>query len=184
MDVATIDRRPFLNTASFGNYVELVDARQKLEARIGKWPAVLVALVKVLRTSTPIRVEINGEQHRVWMIFIGNCRYHPRGFAPSWRERLDDGLLDVRIVDGRHPWARTRLLLALLTGTLARSRVYEQSAVRRLDVRFLDDPRPRLARDGETFEGSPRFRVEKAHPPLRIYVPAPGPDDSRRETDR
>jgi len=26
--------------------------------------------------------------------------------------------------------------------------------------------------------------VEKAHPPLRIYVPAPGPDDSRRETDR
>ena len=42
-----------VNTASIGNYVDLVDAREKLEDRIGKWPAVLVALVKVLRESRP-----------------------------------------------------------------------------------------------------------------------------------
>ncbi len=78
VDVSTIDGKPFLNTASFGSYVELVDAREKLETRIGKWPAVVVALVKVLRTSRPVTVEINGELLRVWMIFIGNCRYHPQ----------------------------------------------------------------------------------------------------------
>lgn len=171
VDVATIDGKPFLNTASFGSYVELVDAREKLERRIGKWPAVLVALVKVLRGSHPVNVEVNGEVLAVWMIFIGNCAYHPKGFAPSWRERLDDGLLDVRIVDGRHPWARTRLVLALLTGTLGRSKVYAASLVRRLDVRFLDPGPVRLARDGETFEGSRNFRVEKRRPPLNIYVP-------------
>jgi diacylglycerol kinase family enzyme/membrane-associated phospholipid phosphatase len=171
VDIGTIDGKPFLNTASFGSYVELVDAREKLERRIGKWPAVLVALVKVLRASEPVKVEINGEVLQVWMIFIGNCAYRPQGFAPSWRERLDDGLLDVRIVDGRHPWSRARLVLALLTGRLGRCKVYDASLVRRLDVRFLDPGPVRLARDGETFEGSRHFKVEKKRPALNIYVP-------------
>lgn len=170
VDVATIDGRPFLNTASFGSYVELVDAREQLEATIGKWPAVVVALVKVLRHGEPVRVEINGRERNVWMIFIGNCRYHPSGFAPTWRETMDDGQLDVRIVDGRHPWARSRLVLALLTGTLGRSRVYEQTLTRRLDIRFLDGEPYRLARDGETFDGSRHFTVEKSPQPLQVYV--------------
>src|SRR5688500_8683419 len=48
VDVATIDGHVFVNTASFGAYVELVDMREKLEKRLGKWPAVVVALVRVL----------------------------------------------------------------------------------------------------------------------------------------
>ena len=174
VDIATIDGRPFLNTASFGSYVEMVDAREQLESTIGKWPALLVALVKVLRRSGPLRVEIDGEELQVWMIFIGNCQYHPQGFAPSWRERLDDGLLDVRMVDGRHPWARTRLVLALLTGTLGRSPVYRRRLVRRLEVRFCDQGPYRLARDGETFDGSQHFVIDKAGGQVQIYVPAAG----------
>lgn len=170
IDVATIDGRVFLNTASFGSYVELVDTREKLEDRIGKWPAVLVALFKVLRSSQPIEVEIDGRPRSLWMIFIGNCRYHPKGFAPSWRERLDDGLLDVRLVDGTQPWARTRLLLAVLSGTLGRCQVYEHSLVSQLKVRSLDGLPMRLARDGETFEGSAEFTVTKLDRPLPIYV--------------
>lgn len=170
LDVATIDGKPFLNTASFGSYVDLVDAREQLESTIGKWPAVAVALVKVLRHATPVPVEINGRRRDVWMIFIGNCRYHPSGFAPTWRERMDDGQLDVRIVDGRHPWARSRLVLALLTGTLGRSQVYEQTVTHRLEVAFLDAGPYRLARDGETFDGSQRLTVAKSPEPLRVYV--------------
>ena len=104
VDRAVIDGQTFVNTASIGNYVDLVDAREKLEDRIGKWPAVVVALVKVLRTSRPVQLELDGERRRVWMIFIGNCRYQPSGFAPSWRERMDDGQLDIRIVDGTRPY--------------------------------------------------------------------------------
>jgi diacylglycerol kinase family enzyme len=170
VDLAMIDEKPFLNTSSFGNYVELVDARQKLEDKIGKWPALIVALIRVLRKAQRIDVEINGRRRLVWMFFAGNCRYKPSGFAPSWRERLDDGLLDVRIVDGHEPWSRTRLVASILTGTLGRSAVYDQFTTRELSVRSLQGPL-RLARDGETFEGSQEFLIRKSERRVAIYVP-------------
>jgi diacylglycerol kinase family enzyme/membrane-associated phospholipid phosphatase len=172
VDRAVIDGHTFVNTASIGSYVDLVDAREKLENTIGKWPAVVVALVKVLRESRPIELELDGERRRVWMIFIGNCRYHPSGFAPSWRERLDDGQLDIRIVDGTRPWSRARLLLSVMTGRLANCGAYEQRFVRSMTVKSLDG-RLRLARDGETFDGPEEFTIAKADEPLLVYVPAP-----------
>ena len=172
VDRATIDGHTFVNTASIGNYVDLVDAREKLEHRIGKWPAVVVALVGVLRTAHPVELEIDGQPRKVWMVFIGNCRYHPSGFTPSWRERLDDGQLDVRIVDGTHPWSRTRLLLSVMTGRLGRCGAYEQRFVRSMHVKSLEG-RLRLARDGETFDGPEEFTIAKADEPLLVYVPEP-----------
>jgi undecaprenyl-diphosphatase len=170
MDVATIDGRPFLNTASFGAYPELVDARERLESSIGKWPAMVFALARVLRHGTPVDVEIDGEQRKIWMIFIGNCRYHPSGFAPAWRERLDDGRLDVRLIDASAPVARVRLVVSILTGRLGRSRIYEQRLATNLKVRSLDGPL-RIACDGETFDGSEEFVVEKLSDPLPVYAP-------------
>ena len=171
VDVATIDGRPFLNTASFGSYVELVDAREQLEKVIGKWPAVVVALIRVLRGAKPCEVEIDGTPMKVWMIFFGNCRYHPSGFAPSWRERLDDGQIDVRIVEGDAPWSRLRLVTAVLTGRLGRSRVYTQRQAREVRVRSRTGPM-RLARDGETFDGGDEFVVAKDGRTLPVYVAA------------
>lgn len=169
IDVAEIDGRPFLNTASFGSYAALVDARERLEASIGKWPALVAALVTVLRREAPVEAEIDGRPRRIWAIFVGNCRYRPSGFAPAYRPRLDDGLLDVRVVDADHPFARTRLVLAVLTGTLARSSVYEQRFA--TEVRVRTSEAPRLARDGETFDGSTEFVVRKRPRRLRVYVP-------------
>ncbi|MGH9165431.1 MAG: bifunctional phosphatase PAP2/diacylglycerol kinase family protein, partial [Acidimicrobiales bacterium] len=172
VDRAVIDGQTFVNTASIGSYVDLVDARERLEERIGKWPAMVVALGRVLRHSKPVDLELDGEALRVWMIFVGNCRYHPAGFGPSWRERLDDGQLDVRIVHGSKPWSRARLVLSVLTGRLARCASYEQRFVPELSVRSLDGPL-RLARDGETFDGSPAFTIAKAAEPLLVFVPSP-----------
>jgi len=172
VDVASIGGHVFLNTASFGSYVELVDTRRRLERRIGKWPAMVVALIRVLRRSDPIAVEIDGEPRVVWMAFIGNCSYHPSGFAPTWRERLDDGLIDLRYVSGDQPWARTRLILAVLTGRLGRTKVYRQDRVERVRLRGIEGPL-RLARDGETFEGPEDVVVEKLARRLVVFAPDP-----------
>jgi diacylglycerol kinase family enzyme len=170
VDLPRIDGRAFLNTASFGSYSELVDAREELEGRIGKWPALVVALVRVLRRGAPIDVELDDQPTSLWMIFIGNCCYHPEGFAPTWRERLDDGLLDVRVVDAAHPFCRARLVLALLTGRLGRTRVYRAWTTDRLKVRAGESVR--LACDGETFDGSADFLVEKSGDRVALYTPA------------
>jgi diacylglycerol kinase family enzyme len=172
VDLGTIADRVFLNVASFGVYTDLVDAREQLEHRIGKWPAVVVALTRVLRRADALELEIDGRHRRVWMTFIGNCRYHPSGFAPSWRERLDDGELDIRIVDAASPWSRTRLVLAVLTGRLGRSRVYSAHTASELSVRSLDGSL-RIAVDGEVFDGPARFTVAKDPTPLRVLAPAP-----------
>lgn len=41
------------------------------------------------------RRRLNGEPRQVWMIFVGNGTYAPKGFAPSRRPALD-----VRLRDG------------------------------------------------------------------------------------
>jgi undecaprenyl-diphosphatase len=171
VDLATIDGRTFLNTASFGSYADLVDAREALENQIGKWPAVGVAAVRVLRRGNPLEVEIDGERRPVWMSFIGNCRYQPDGFAPSRRVRLDDGQLDVRVIYADHPWCRTRLVLGLLTGRLGRSPVYRQWVTRSVTVRSVDGPL-RLAADGETFDGDEEVTIAKSGHRLAVYTSA------------
>jgi diacylglycerol kinase family enzyme len=170
IDVGRIAGRPFLNTASLGSYVELVDAREALEHRIGKWPAMAVALVRVLRHSAPVEVALDGDPRRLWLVFVGNCHYQPEGMAPTWRERLDDGRLDVRVVDAGHPFSRTRLALAAATGTLRRSRVFETWAAPALHVRSADGPL-RLARDGETFDGDDEFDIAKPGDRLAVFTP-------------
>jgi diacylglycerol kinase family enzyme len=160
VDLPTIAGRPFLNTAAFGAYPELVAVRERYEGHLGKWPAMVLAAVKVLRRGTPIDVEVDGERQRLWMIFVGNCAYSPDGSAPSRRLRLDDGCLDIRSVDAGQPWSRTRLLLGLVTRRLDRSPVYRQWTATDLDVRSLGDPL-RLACDGEVFDGGTRVLVTK-----------------------
>jgi undecaprenyl-diphosphatase len=164
----------FLNTFSVGVYPELVRFRETLEAGIGKWPALAVGLVKVMARSQPVRITVNGRRRRVWLLFAGNGHYDPPGFAPARRPALDGGRLDVRMVDGARPFARTRLLAAFLTGTLARSRVYRQRAVTRLQLGVPPGaPGLRCARDGEVGDGPHRtLSLDSAHAALTVYLPA------------
>jgi undecaprenyl-diphosphatase len=172
VDVARIAGRPFLNTASFGSYTEIVDAREQLEAQVGKWPAMAVAVARVLRHGTPCRVVIDGDHQDLWAVFIGNCRYLPAGMAPTWRERLDDGRLDVRVAAAGHPFSRARLVAAAVTGRLHRSPLLRTWTATNLRVRSLDGPM-RLARDGETFDGDVEFDITKSGERLAIYTPRP-----------
>ncbi|MFG2720569.1 diacylglycerol/lipid kinase family protein [Streptomyces sp. NPDC048416] len=166
------EQQLFLNTFSIGVYSELVHARERLEKRIGKWPALLVGLAKVLATGSPLSVVINGRHRRIWLLFAGNGIYHPAGFAPTYRTQLDDGLLDVRAVEAGTPLARTRLLLAVLTGTLHSSRVLTTAQVRRLELEVLEGE-PHFAYDGEVTDATYRHLVlDKLPQAVTLYRPA------------
>ena len=179
MDLGQAGDRCFANTLTFGGYSQVVDARERLEKRLGKWPALLVALVRELPRMEPLCVEIDGETRRVWIAWIGNGRYDPTGFGPSWRERLDDGLLDVRIVNGVRKYSRTRFAFDVLTGRLSKCPVYEEHQVASLSIRSLDGPL-RLAADGETYDGPEELEVTVRPQVLRVAVPP----DPERVSDR
>lgn len=162
----------FLNTFSIGLYPELVRRREARERVVGKWPALAIALVEVLGRAEPTALELDGEPRRVWLLFGGNGRYHPHGFAPSWRERLDEGVVDLRVVDAASPWARARLVAAVLTGRLGRCRVYEERAARSVSLGFVDEPDPRLAHDGEWADAPAELTLTIHGQRLAVYRPA------------
>ena len=143
---------------------------ERLRGRLGRWPGQVVALAKTLRRARPLEVTLNGTSWRVWLGFVGNCRYEPAGIAPSWRPRLDDRRLDVRLALADVPLSRSRLLLAAVTGRLPNSHAYAEELVEELRVES-SHTRLRLAHDGEPFEGPGDFVIDKRPQRLAIYAP-------------
>jgi undecaprenyl-diphosphatase len=169
VDVGAAGKKSFVNTSSMGVYADLVRTRETLERKIGKWPALTMALVQVLRTSRPQEMFVNGRRRRLWLLFAGNCRYAPQGFAPSYRPSLADGRLDIRLVDAKLPLARVRLLAAVLTGTLGRSRVYRAWAADSVDIAAADGAPIHLSLDGEPEDSGTRIRLAKWPGRLLVY---------------
>ncbi len=163
--------RVFVNTASLGGYPDMVAVRERFERRLGKWSAMIIALCWVLRNEPPFDVEIDGERRRVWLIFVGNGVYHPDGFAPTYRSRLDEAKLDLRVVDAAAPAARLRLVGGVLTGRLGRSRVYEQRTVERVLISSAQAGALPFACDGEVAEGVERIVISPSAARLIVYRP-------------
>jgi diacylglycerol kinase family enzyme len=169
VDVGVADERPFLNTSSTGVYVDLVRARERLQPRIGKRPAGLLALVDVLRRGRPHDVIVDGTKRRLWLLFGGNCSYVPAGFAPSYRPNMADGLLDIRLIDAEPLFARTRLITSVITGTLGRSRVYHTWHAPAISLAVLDGHPAGLALDGEVTDAGSPIRIRKRPRQLLVY---------------
>lgn len=161
----------FVNTASLAAYPSFVAARERWEPRLGKNLAAVVAVWSVLRTEQPLRATLNGRAIRIAMLFIGNGRYQPYGFVPAWRPRLDDGILDLRIVEAGRWLPVTRMVASLMTGRLGRSRLYTEVGSAGIDVHLPEGP-TRLAWDGEIGPGPAQLRFEVARLALTVYRPS------------
>jgi diacylglycerol kinase family enzyme/membrane-associated phospholipid phosphatase len=170
VDVARAGGRPFLNTASFGAYTELVEMRTRLQGRLGKWPAMAVAAVRVLRRSEPADVYVDGRRMRIWLAFIGNGRYGSHGVAPTWRGDLGDGLLDVRLVGARQPIGRARAIAALLVGHFHVVPDYKAWRTDALHVAGVGGPL-RFARDGEVGTVDGPITISKRRAGLAVFGP-------------
>jgi diacylglycerol kinase family enzyme/membrane-associated phospholipid phosphatase len=160
VDVADVNGTPFLNTASIGGYPEMVRRRDALSGRMGKWLALTVAAAQVLRTGTPVSMELNGRPVRVWILFIGNGCYTPRGLAPAWRPSLEDGLLDVQYLRADVRFSRTRAVLGALLGVSDRGSAYAEFQAEEVRVVLRSGPEA-VAYDGEMGEKADEFTFSK-----------------------
>lgn len=162
------ERLSFVNTATFGGYPDSVRIREKLEGRIGKWPAAALAMFRVLAAARPLDITLDGRRQAVWMLFVGNGQYSPRDQVPMSRPSIGSGTLDVRYLPSTPFLSRTRLVVAALTGTLGSSPTYVHSAVRGLDV-AVRGPEVALATDGEVTADGSRFEFRTDDSGLVLY---------------
>lgn len=172
VDVVRLNgEQTIVNTASFGAYPHYVRIRETVEHRVGKTLAGFYAMVHTLLRGRPVRIRYDGKSMQTSLFFIGNSVYLPSGFAPSRRTRMDDGLVDVRILETGRRWSRLRILAALASGRLERSPLYHELQVPEFSMEAVDTPIT-LARDGEVDGDYRRMRFTADYRALQVYRPA------------
>ena len=170
VNVATIDGVTFLNTAGIGGHPEMVRLREKLTHRMGKWPASAYALYRVAKGHRPLDLVINGSPVSVWAVFVGNGEYTPRGLAPSWRNHLADGILDVQYLRADRKFSRTLAVLFSLLGLVKATGVFGAVQAPRIEITSRSGPIP-TAHDGEVTDPV-EHTVLEVHPQrLTVYKP-------------
>lgn len=164
LDLARMDGRPFVNTASVGLSVQAADRAVPLKKVIGRFAYMLGALGAGF-TESPVRCRItcDGDElfaGKAWQVMIANSG---RFGAGSSIEEADpgDGLLDATVIP-----AGTRLRLPRYAYAMRRGRISSTGHARHgrgCRVR-LEVPREEPYNvDGEVVcAGSSNFRVERA----------------------
>ena len=159
-----------INTASIGAYPQFVRTREKLEHKIGKPLAGLYAMVHTLRREKPVRIRYDNKTLQTSLFFLGNSLYLPTGFAPSRRTRMDDGLLDIRILETGRRLSRLRILSSLALGRLERSPLYHEMQVPEFSFEAVDGPTA-VARDGEVGGTYERASFTARYRALPVFRP-------------
>ncbi|MGC5010608.1 bifunctional phosphatase PAP2/diacylglycerol kinase family protein [Streptosporangium sp. DT93] len=175
VDVGEVAGRTFVNSATVGLHPALTERWERRQGRIGKWPALLWAMAELLGPggARPVDLVVDGVPRRVWTVFVGNCLHEPRGGAPSRRHRLEDGLLDIRVLAAADRLPRVRVFLSLLAGRVKLSHHHQQWQA---DTLRLSAPSGRLllGSDGETFTVSGEVEFTKRPRSLLVIRRAEG----------
>lgn len=161
-----------INTASIGSYPKFVQIRERLEHRIGKPLAAVYAMLHMLRREHPVRIRFDNKTIQTSLFFLGNSVYLPSGFAPSLRSRMDDGLIDVRILETGRKFSGVRILTALALGRLQRSPLYHELQVPEFSFTAIDGPTT-LARDGEAGDKVSEASFKVRYRALAVFRPLP-----------
>ena len=173
VDVGQANGHVFLNTASMGWYADLVAHRERLQKRLPRRLAKIVAFVMQASRVRRIRVEIDEVPSKVWALWIGNGQFSLAPLSLAAREDLEDGILDVRLLGVGRRIPKLRAALAILVGRGEESPMIDRRLVRSCVVKFDNTPTVRVALDGElvrlsnpiTFTCTPNaLRIRRAVP--------------------
>lgn len=176
VDVGQVNDRVFINNCSIGLYPDIVQERDVLRRHgYGKWLAMAIATVRVLRRyrGVTVRIEVDGRQ-KTWQtpfVLVGNNEYAIEGIRLGTRLRIDQGRLFTYLA----PRARVRdlplLFAKALCGRAMRSGAFEIVAATELDIdtrltRLID-----VAVDGEVAQMTTPIRYRTRAGSLPVVVP-------------
>jgi len=152
VDVGAVNDRYFINNSSLGWYPNIVVEREQRRPLLGKWPAMLVSTIKVLKhyQSFQARLYVNGREivRRSPLIFIGNNLYRLDLLFLGARERLDSGLLSIFLL---HEMTRADFITLAARAVKAELKQAEHFEILQATELWIETNRRRMrvAVDGE-----------------------------------
>lgn len=174
VDVGSVNDRVFLNNVSLGLYASFVhDPRRKTRNRLVAGLRMIPAAFGKSRRPLTLRLDVDGrEEARLALVaLVANNDYGGDSLAElGRRERLDEGLLHVYVVEA----VGRRALLTLLAQTARGASEEAEGLVEWASPRFeVRSHRPRLhaAVDGEPVVLEPPLEFEIRPRALRALVP-------------
>lgn len=171
VDVVTLNGgTTLLNTASIGVYPRFVEIREKYEGKTGKTVAAVIAAWRVLKEENAVEIRYDGKTLKTSLFFLGNSLYRPSGFAPVDRATIEDGLLDVRMLETGRRFSRLRTVVALLTGNSGRSPLYHELHRPEFRCEILSEP-TEVAYDGEVGDKVSELDFVAHYRVLSVYRP-------------
>jgi diacylglycerol kinase family enzyme len=174
VDVGRAGDRVFVNNVGFGMYPEIVREREHREVSEGRWPALLASAVRVMMDFDPLEGTIAADGKvrplAATEVFVGNNRFSTSPASVGRRERLDEGVLDLRVMR-THAGVLGRAREGWRTAA-ARPRRIVSFAARRVDV-SLRQPRL-MAMDGEQEAERADISLRSDPAALRVLAPAAG----------
>ena len=115
VDVGRIGSEVFLNNTNFGWYTDLVRGREHYEEMMPRRVAKVASAAGQMFRTRRITVTVNGQQERVWMVWIGNGEYSLDPMKLAERIDVADGVLDLRILRAGGRLPKLRALTTLLS---------------------------------------------------------------------
>jgi len=176
VDVAEVNGRIFVNNSSLGVYPRLVLERDAFRSRLGlgKWSALAIALLKLLRRFPLVDVELTTEgqvlTRRTPLVFVGNNAYELDLAKGGSRARLDRGELSLYIANVSTRWGVVKLIARTLFGQLKQAEDFHRFALR--DCRIASRRhRIHVAVDGEVIVLAPPLVYQTRTRSLQVFVP-------------
>jgi diacylglycerol kinase family enzyme len=176
IDVGTLNSQVFINNSSLGVYARALVDRDATRSRwrLGKWPAMALAAIRVFLRSPLLRVRLdtaeNSMSRKTPLVFVGNNRYRLDLFKVGARDRLDGGELSLYVANVSTRWGMLMTIVRAAFGRLEQARDFENSYTTSVWIEARHKRR-HVAIDGEVVRMAPPYHYRIWPQALRVIVP-------------
>jgi diacylglycerol kinase (ATP) len=175
MDAGEIAGRLFFNVAGVGFDAHVARIFNRPGSRRGFSRYMTTSMTELFRYEPRrYRVEADGGapfDRRALMIVVANGAQYGNGARVSPDAQIDDGLLDLVVIESQSPWRDVLRTRHLFDGTIARRAGVQLTRVERVTIAESSGPMSFHA-DGESLEHAGPLEVRVHRQALRLIVPS------------